>query len=136
MDCVEIEENVAIEISNLLNKEILCCDFLNYTENKQYDLITMGDVIEHVNDTRDAVKKAYNLLKNNGVLWISTPNYESSFNRIHKLTTGMWNEPWHITYFSKKGLENLLKQFNFEILDYKVSSHYNGSMEIIARKNI
>ena len=134
IECVEIEEHVARRVSNLLEKEIICCDFLDLPENNKYDIITMGDVIEHVDNSKEALKKAYNLLNDNGILWISTPNYESSFNRLHKTTTAMWNEPWHITYFSKIGLEKLLRELNFEILDYKISFHYNGSMEIIAKK--
>lgn len=135
IDCIEIEEHVATRVANLLGKEIICCDFLDYNEDKKYDIIIMGDVIEHVDNAKKALEKAYNMLSEKGVLWISTPNYKSSFNRLHRNTTGMWNEPWHITYFSKNGLESILKQLNFKVLDYKISAHYNGSMEFIVMKN-
>ena len=49
----------------------------------------------------------------------------------------MWNEPYHLTYFSKTGLENIIKKLGFEILDYRISINYNGSMEIILKsKNL
>lgn len=134
IDCVEIEEDVAQKISNLLEHEIICCDFLDLPEDKKYDIISMGDVIEHLDDPQKGLKKIHNLLEDNGVLWISTPNYKSAFNRLHKTTTAMWNEPWHITYFDKNGLENLLKSSGFKLLDYRISNHYNGSMEIIVKK--
>lgn len=135
IDCVEIEENVAKQISNLLDYPIICCDFLDLPEDKQYDIITMGDVIEHLTDPKKGLEKARRLLKDNGVLWISTPNYESAFNRLRRTSTAMWSETWHITYFYKTGLENLLREFGFKIVDYKISLHYNGSMEVIAIKN-
>lgn len=134
IDCVEIEEDVAQKISNLLECPIICCDFIDLPENKQYDILFMGDVLEHIDDPKKALKKAYKLLKNDGVLWISTPNYESSFNKLHKTSTALWNEPWHITYFNKNGLENLLTDLGFNILDYRISTHYNGSMEVIVNK--
>lgn len=135
IDCIEIEMESAQKISNLLNQNIICCDFLDLPENKTYDIISMGDVIEHLYDPKKGLEKVYKLLKNNGILWISTPNYNSSFNMLHKTKTAMWNEPWHITYFHKKGLEFLLNNLGFKILDYRISTHYNGSMEIIANKS-
>lgn len=134
IDCIEIEEDVAQKISNLLECQIICCDFIDLPENKQYDILFMGDVLEHIDDPKKALKKAYKLLKNDGVLWISTPNYESSFNKLHKTSTALWNDPWHITYFNKNGLENLLTDLGFNILDYRISTHYNGSMEVIVNK--
>ena len=79
-------------------------------------------------------KIAYSLLNDDGVLWISKPNYNSAFNKLHKINTAMWNEPYHLTYFSKTGLENIIKKLGFEILDYRISINYNGSMEIILKK--
>lgn len=134
IECIEIEEYLAQKISNLLDHNIICCDFLDLPENKKYDIISMGDVIEHLDNPKKGLKKVYNLLNEYGVLWISTPNYKSAFNTLHKMNTAMWNEPWHITYFFKNGLENLLDESGFKILDYRISTHYNGSMEIIANK--
>ncbi len=134
IDCIEIDENIAYEISNILNHDIICCDFLNFRTDKTYDIITMGDVIEHLSNPINGLKKAYSLLNDDGVLWISTPNYNSAFNKLHKINTAMWNEPYHLTYFSKTGLENIIKKLGFEILDYRISINYNGSMEIILKK--
>lgn len=135
IDCIEIDESVACEISNMLDHDIICCDFLNFKTDKTYDIITMGDVIEHLSNPIYGLKKAHSLLNNNGVLWISTPNYESAFNKLHKINVAMWNEPYHLTYFSKVGLENIVKNLGFEILDYRISINYNGSMEMILKKS-
>lgn len=134
IDCVEIEEAVAQNIADLLQHPVICCDFLDLPEEKNYDIISMGDVIEHLDDPRKGLEKAKRLLKEDGVIWISTPNYNSAFNQLNRNRTAMWGEPWHITYFSREGLEKLLNEVGFAVLDYRISNHYNGSMEMIVQK--
>ena len=94
----------------------------------------MGDVIEHVTDPEAALKNAYRLLDDDGVLWLSTPNFESSFTRMKKFTDAMWLEPSHISYFNYNGLEALLEKCGFTVREYAVSNRYNGSMELIITK--
>ena len=94
----------------------------------------MGDVIEHVKDPTKALQKAAEMLNDDGILWISTPNYESSFSRLKKFTDAMWCEKNHITYFSYITFSALLENCGFEILEYNVSERYNGSMELFVRK--
>lgn len=133
---VELVKQLAQDIANLLKVNITCCDFLEYPEDKQYDMITMGDVLEHLSNPRKGLEKARKLLQNNGVLWMSTPNYESAYNQLHHMHTAMWLEPTHVTYFNRRGLENLLQEVGFEVIEYQISNHYNGSMEMLVRKKI
>lgn len=134
VEAVEISKRQSQRIAELLEIPVHCMDFLKYETEKKYDMITMGDVIEHVTDPARAIKKAHALLDHKGILWIATPNFESGFSRIMRFADPMWKEPWHITYFSYTGFKNLLCENGFKILDYKISSRYNGSMEIMAVK--
>ena len=59
-------------------------DFLNFKSDKTFPIIIMGDVIEHVTDPEAALRNAYKLLDDDGVLWLSTPNFESSFTKLKK----------------------------------------------------
>ena len=131
---VELIEADAQETADLLNLPVICGDFLHLEENRQVDIITMGDVLEHLQHPGDGLKKAHALLKENGILWLSTPNFESSFSHMMKTFDAMWFEPYHITYFSRKGLMSILEQIGFELLEYSVSNRYNGSMELLLRK--
>lgn len=133
-NAVEIVEKSAQEVSDILGIPIWNGDFLHYTSDKTYPIIIMGDVIEHVTDPEAALRSAHRLLDDDGVLWLSTPNFESSFTRLKKFTDAMWCEPYHITYFSYKGLEALLEKCGFEVREYTVSNRYNGSMELIITK--
>ena len=131
---VEISKRQVQALKALLNVEIHCTDFLEFNTTNKFDIITMGDVIEHVKDPTAAIEKANALLAENGVLWLSTPNFESGFSRIMGFRDPMWREPYHITYFCYTGLKKLLLEHGFEVLDYSISRRYNGSMEIIAKR--
>lgn len=131
---VELLEQEAQTTADLLQLPVICGDFLHLEEDRQVDIITMGDVLEHLQRPAEGLKKAAALLKDGGVLWLSTPNFESSFTRMMKTFDPMWCEPYHITYFSRAGLLPLLEQAGFELLEYSVSNRYNGSMELLLRK--
>lgn len=133
-DAVELVERTAQKVADTLDISIWCGDFLDYRPNKAYSVITMGDVIEHVTKPEKALQSAYRLLKEDGVLWLSTPNFESSFSRMLKFNDPMWLEPHHVTYFSRDGLEALAAKCGFVLREYNVSRRYNGSMELIFTK--
>ena len=63
-----------------------------------FDLIILQDVIEHVNDPQSLIISLYNLLKKNGILYLSTPNRLSVFNVI---SDPHWGLPL-LSIFSRK----------------------------------
>ena len=134
ISAVEIVEEEAQNVSDVLNIPIRNGDFLNFRSDKTFPVIIMGDVIEHVTDPEAALRNAYSLLDDDGVMWLSTPNFESSFTRLKKFTDPMWMEPYHITYFNYNGFEALLEKCGFSVREYTVSNRYNGSMELIITK--
>lgn len=133
-DAVEIVPAEARKVADMLGISIWRGDFLNYAPKKIYSVIIMGDVIEHVTDPEKALRNAYDLLEEDGVLWLSTPNFESSFSRMMKFHDPMWLEPYHISYFNRAGLEALASKCGFILREYSVSQRYNGSMELILTK--
>lgn len=133
-DAVELMPEYAHKVADVLGIPVWCGDFLNYNPGKTYSIITMGDVIEHVTDPEKALRNAWRLLREDGVLWLSTPNFESAFARMRKLNDAMWMEPYHITYFSRDGLEALAEKCGFALREHRVSNRYNGSMELIFTK--
>ncbi len=134
VSAVEICKEDCENISGALGVDIVWSDFLKFDTDKRYDLIIMGDILEHVSLPMDALNKAYELLDDNGILWLSTPNYNSSFTRMRKFSDAMWNQKNHFTYFSYEGLKPFLDKVGFEVKRYDVSNRYNGSMELILQK--
>lgn len=134
VEAIEISRRLANRLQNLFHMDIHCTDFLKFETDKKYDIVTMGDVIEHVTKPREALEKAHSLLKDSGVLWIATPYFESGFSRMLQDNDPMWREPYHISYFSYDIFKKMLEETGFEVVDYAVSQRYNGSMELFAKK--
>ncbi len=131
---VELVGEIAQHVSDVLDIPVIQADFLKLPEDRQYSIITMRDILEHLQAPVQGLKKAYALLRDDGVLWLSTPNFKSSFSRLMKVNDPMWREPEHITYFNKDGLLKILEKTGFLLEEYTVSNRYNGSMELILRK--
>ena len=110
-------------------------DFHYFNMKQKWDVIILGDVIEHVSDPVSTMDKLYHLLDDNGVIWISTPNHEAAFSIVTGHSDPMRREGSHKNYFSRASLFKLLERFSFILLDYRISSHYSGSMEVIVAKN-
>jgi len=134
VSAIEICKGDCETISAALDVDIKWSDFLDYETDEKYDVIIMGDVLEHVLEPIKALEKAYKMLNADGVLWLSTPNFESSTIRMKKFTDPMWNQNNHFTYFSYNGLKPFLDKIGFSVKRYDVSDRYNGSMELILQK--
>ncbi|MED1783271.1 class I SAM-dependent methyltransferase [Brevibacillus fortis] len=131
---LDIRLPYANAVSNMLNIPVHTCDFQDFETSENFDIIIMGDVIEHILDPIQALRKAHSLLNEKGVLWISTPNFESAYSMVRKDADPMWRVVEHLNYFSFISLSKWLNRLGFEVVDYQVSSSYNGSMEVIAIK--
>lgn len=81
-------------------------------QGRQFDVITMWDVIEHVADPAAEMARAYTLLKPGGWLVIHTMDIDSLTAR---LMGSRW--PWfmdmHIHYFSQKTMRQMLEKNGF-----------------------
>jgi 2-polyprenyl-3-methyl-5-hydroxy-6-metoxy-1,4-benzoquinol methylase len=131
---IEIRPIYAKNVSNRLNVPIYSIDFMDFETDDIFDILILGDVLEHVPNPSVMIEKAYNLLDKEGVIWISTPNFESAFSYIMKDKDPMWRVCEHLNYFSYRSLKKTLENTGFKTVDYKISQHYNGCMEVTAIK--
>lgn len=92
---------------------------------QQFDLVTYWDVIEHVIDPRANLEKAHELLKEGGLLLITTDNYRSLLSALaslsYKLTLGKLKYavekfyiPHNTYYFTPENFKTLLRDTGFE----------------------
>jgi 2-polyprenyl-3-methyl-5-hydroxy-6-metoxy-1,4-benzoquinol methylase len=109
-------------------------DFNEYESDRKWDIIVMGDVLEHVSDPDAALAKAESLLTEDGALWISTPTFESAFSCVVGHNDAMRRQQYHLNYFSRESLYALLEKNYLMPVDYRISGHFNGSMEVVAIK--
>ena len=63
---------------------------LPYPEN-QFDLVTSSEVIEHLENYRGLLRDAYRVMKDNGVIILTTPNVLNVNSRVRYLFSGFAN---------------------------------------------
>lgn len=83
--------------------------------NRSFDVITLFDVLEHLQDPRRELKKAQQLLKDDGILVFETGNLESFWARRLGRNWHFFAPPQHLYAFGASHLETLLDQAGFTI---------------------
>ncbi len=79
-----------------------------------FDLIIFTEIIEHINNPKEVINNIYNLLSSNGILYITTPNFDSLERKLLGNGWGMICYPEHISYYSPKTLHKLLTKSGFK----------------------
>jgi len=108
------------------SKNILKLDirefFLNTETAKtlgKFDVINMGEVLEHLPDPKGMLKTAFDMLEVGGVLTLIVPNDFNPFQQILRENCGF--EPWwvapphHLNYFNISSLSNLVQSVGFRV---------------------
>ncbi|MCJ7581842.1 MAG: class I SAM-dependent methyltransferase [Candidatus Aminicenantes bacterium] len=101
--------------------------------SNQYAAVTMVDIVEHVSSPREAVQRAFEILKPGGILCLVTPNIKSLAARI---TGAKWwhFRPGHLGYFTAKSLQKLMDLAGFTIVKKKKYSWTFSAHYLISRK--
>ncbi len=112
-------------------------DVVNY-KTESFDCIIFIEVIEHINNPIEEVLKFSKLLRTGGVLYITTPNFNSFASRFLKEKWTCVEYPEHLTYYTPKTLDQLLTKSGFmkkelqttgfNISSIKSKSQINGNM--------
>jgi hypothetical protein len=88
-----------------------------------FDVVTLWDVIEHVGDPLEELRRVHNLLKSDGLVVVHTIDISSFFAR---LMGSRW--PWlmemHLYYFSRRTLRQMLQKAGFSVLDIRPQGRY------------
>ncbi|MCE9524497.1 MAG: class I SAM-dependent methyltransferase [Planctomycetales bacterium] len=88
----------------------------DYWRGRDLDLVMFCDVIEHFYRPDEALRKANNCLRENGLVFLTTPNIESLWARL--LGHRWWHYHIdHLWYFSCKTLCRLAENAGFEVLE-------------------
>jgi len=103
---------------------------------KDCAVVSMADVLEHMEFPAECLLAAQEKLCPNGVLFVSCPNMDTvawrELTKVH--ANPYWIEVEHFHNFTRKRLYKLLRDCGFEPVNYAVSERYRLGGEIIARK--
>ena len=89
----------------------------NELKSKQYDIVTMWHVLEHVSDLNELIFEIKRLLKPNGHLVIALPNFKSYDALQYKEYWAAFDVPRHFWHFSRTTVNKLFLEKGFTLLD-------------------
>ena len=108
----------AVELCNnkgiKMHKGVL--DVNNYEENS-FDCLFFIEVIEHINNPKEELAKFHKILREDGLLYITTPNFNSLSSKHLKDKWSIVEYPEHLAYYTPKTLHNMLKESGFKKLE-------------------
>jgi glycosyltransferase involved in cell wall biosynthesis/2-polyprenyl-3-methyl-5-hydroxy-6-metoxy-1,4-benzoquinol methylase len=100
-------------------------------QEKKFDIIYLGQSIEHVDDPANVLGQLKLLLADQGVIVVSTPNLDSREVDWFGPTWAHWHPPYHRHIFSKKGLYSLANKVDLLPVCFMTFSHpYWTSMSL------
>ena len=90
---------------------LIKADFLSdYSIQKQFDLIILSEVLEHLRHPREALMRIRSALKPKGRFYLEVPNVAPRIDFLGHLQNA------HLWYFDQPTLESLLKECGFHVL--------------------
>lgn len=92
--------------------------------DKDFDIVTMWDVIEHLDDPAGDLKEVRRIMKDDGLLVLATGDSGSFIARISGRHWHLYNPDQHLSYFSEDTIRLLLKRAGFKILKLKRSGSW------------
>ncbi|OGW37411.1 MAG: hypothetical protein A2Y97_01755 [Nitrospirae bacterium RBG_13_39_12] len=94
----------------------------------KYDCIVCGDVLEHLNNPWEVVRRLKNHLRKGGLFIASTPNI-ANWAIIYEMLQERWDyvpfsilSGTHVRFFTKKTLEELFEDTGYKIKEVKLQS--------------
>lgn len=143
---LEPNKEVANFAREKLGLKIYECTINNHNLPLQsFDVITALAVIEHVTDPLATLKKMRELLRPNGYIFITTPDYK---NAALRKGVGKFFKFVHTFYYTDITLSSLVRQAGFEVLKiwsippdlrqstiFHPSRYKEGMLHLFAKKN-
>ena len=117
---VEISEEPYKYCVNDLKLPVDHIDFFNLDENKKFDVITMWDVLEHIDKADVFLQKCHKLTADGGYLILQVPQIDSYFSKKQKNNWNMMGLD-HVNYFSLKTMKQILANNGYEMVAVKSS---------------
>jgi ubiquinone/menaquinone biosynthesis C-methylase UbiE len=118
---VEISELMHHYATTDLKLDVVHDNFFNLDlPDNNWDVATMWDVLEHINEPDKAIEKVWGILKPGAYLVLQVPQIDSKVARKQKEKWSMMSIE-HINYFSKESIKTLLEAKGFEVVKYKSS---------------
>ncbi|MEJ2348134.1 MAG: class I SAM-dependent methyltransferase [Patescibacteria group bacterium] len=105
----------------------------NSISSNSFDVITYQDVIEHIADPVDELKRIYKVLKPGGLVFLVTPDVGGWWNKILGPLWYHYKPDEHVMYFSQESLKKALKIAGFKNIKTRKTYHVLSVEYVINR---
>ena len=117
---IEISEQPYLYCVNDLKLPVEHIDFFEFKTEKKFDVITLWDVLEHIDEADKFLTRCNLFTKQDGWLFLQVPQIDSYFAKRYKDNWKMMGLD-HVNYFSKKTIEKILNRNGYELVSIKSS---------------
>ena len=118
---VEYDKSCATEANNIKGVKVKAGSLIKaHYPKESFDVITMLQTIEHMPDPSDNIAEAGRILKKGGLIYLTTPNFDSMTAKVFKENHRLITAPAHLYYFTPRTLATLLRNHCFKV----VKVHY------------
>lgn len=125
--------NTARELAILKGLELKA--ELEELDSGKYDVISLWHVLEHLPDFEEKIQLFKDRLKEDGILIIAVPNYNSYDARYYSENWAAWDVPRHLWHFSRKGIIEKFNQNGFLLLKEKPLKFDSYYVSLLSEKN-
>lgn len=107
--------------------ELICGDFLKNNFNDKYDAIGIFDVLEHIKNEEQFIKKCFKSLNSDGYLYIAVPADMKLWSVLDEISG-------HYRRYNKKGLQKLFIKCGFEVVFVNYFGFFQFMPQLVIRK--
>lgn len=112
---IEISKDAG-EIAKNRGIEVISKRFEDIKFNAKFDVIIFNHTLEHLENPREALEKAYELLYPNGLLYIDVPNFGGLSSKLYGINWPSLLPEEHLWHFTEKSLLILFKGIGFKAI--------------------
>lgn len=105
-----------VEPSRLEDKSNVVPDIDDLPEGIKFDCVVIQDVLEHVTDPGDMLKKIRSKMNPGGLIYAGFPNKDCLKAKIMKNEWGMMRPIGHLHYFSSKSIDLLFSKSGWKVI--------------------
>ena len=95
----------------VVNSDLVSAGF----EDNIFDIITLWDVIEHLQNPAKTITEAYRILRPGGIILVSTGDAASRWAKVTGRYWQLMTPPQHLAFYSSKSLIKFFQKHNFVV---------------------
>lgn len=100
-----------------------------------FDIVCMRNVLEHVTNPDEEIKKIWRIVRSGGLVYATTPNFNSYLRYRLRERYSIISYPLRLVYYSRSPFKKLFKQNNFKVLETEASGVSYSKRKIAMAKS-